>query len=344
MADCTLALIIDQEGPHVAGQKLSGRLEVRAHGEVRFDHSRVTLKYRTSGRGSVDEGGELPSMGEGMIASAGETLEIPFDFVVPSEPVTLHGELITLQWFVHAELAIPWAFDPNVEEEIVVVPAPREATAGGGYRDPPRRLAEEGGAAPATAPNTGATAVVFGVFALFSVFMILRWKSAGNGTFHVIQIVVVLFFLSITLWRFAGRDILNRLAAKGIGTPQVDIGPGRIPRGESIDVAVTLAPPGTVTLERVQAVLRCVEKASSGSGKNRSTKTFTAHTEDVTLVEDIEVKAGSSRTFQGKLRIPDAAHPTLALRDNKVEWEVSVVVSPRGGLDHLTEATVEVVA
>lgn len=101
-----------------------GYVAVRADREVECRKLEASLRWRTRGKGQPVRGEvESLTLFEGTW-QAGENRRYDFEMTLPAGPFTYDGHHLEVAWEVRAEADIPWALDPEAEEEIVLEPRP----------------------------------------------------------------------------------------------------------------------------------------------------------------------------------------------------------------------------
>ncbi len=342
--NCDLQLILDASGPHAAGQAVTGHLVVRADGDVQVDGSTVSLAFETRGKGARHRSPELTSKGGPFDLKDGEAREVPFSIDLPAEPVTFSGEIVGVVWLLGATVDVPWAFDPKADVEIEVV-GPARAAPGG--EAPEARLPAPKSAKPAAPRGTGFRHAPYLLLALVAVVLIARFtndEALPSASHGIYQLVFAAVFGAYLVWRLAGRSLLNRYAARGLGEPSIRVRSDAVVRGEIVEVEATIAPPGTVELEAVEARLVCRETAHAGTGRDRRSHEHAVVTDDSRMSDEAVIAGPSPRVFAGKLQVPEAAIPTFEAPNNYVAWEVEVAIRTRGGVEHVTRLPVRVAA
>lgn len=115
-------LTIDRTTPDPipVGDRVSGHATWRPQTQGSPRELRVSLCWRTEGRGDTDRATvaelRLPIVG-------GDSTSLPFDFTVPPDgPVTYNGKLLRIIWEIVVQLDVAMSRDPRIMEPLVVVP------------------------------------------------------------------------------------------------------------------------------------------------------------------------------------------------------------------------------
>jgi len=103
------------------GSSLKGQVTWTPEKESKPRGLRVTLGWRTEGRGNKKEG--TCDETERTDIAPGSTVTLPFEFHVPIEgPVSYDGKLMKIIWEIMVRADLPFARDEIEKKEIRVVP------------------------------------------------------------------------------------------------------------------------------------------------------------------------------------------------------------------------------
>jgi len=337
MANCDLDFRLEGGGLRFhSGDPVRGTLAIRAHGDVEANGVKIRLFWRTHGKGNRDTGGEMTSGSGPLRLGPGDTEEVPFDFVMPPGPVTCDGHFVSVAWVLRAELDVSWARDPNTELDLVVLPAPPEASAGQGYRGAPRRIASVGADGLARVKGQAGLlqkVIPLGVATLIIAMMGNQVRQGMPPVFVAVSGGAVLAIVGLA-YRSHLKRAKSAIAARRLGTPEIQVNPCELPRGEAIEVQVRLQPQQQVLVERVVVKLSCTEIAVSGSGTSRTTHTHVAHEDAEIPVENRLIAAGESVPLVVSLRVPEGQSQSFTSGSNDIVWRIDVDVAIAGWPDY----------
>ena len=128
------------------GGTLPGLVRLDALRTVRVRAVYVVARWRATHRSTVDAGagpelclrrGDMP---------AGLAVELPFEYLLPGEPWSYAGRLLTIEWELEARVDVPRGADQRATAPFILAPAPPDAGAAG-YLGP-ATLKREGPEAP----------------------------------------------------------------------------------------------------------------------------------------------------------------------------------------------------
>jgi SpoOM protein len=297
----------------------------------------LSLIWRTSGEGSVDQGNtddkqRLAMPPRGPDGSA----RLPFSFTVPLGPVSYFGEIIEVRWFVRASVDIAWARDPKDEVEVIVLPRDgrHSLQAGGGYRSPPQLQPirhDLGPSAVAGHTRRSRNGLGFGTGAVaLSVGAIFMW---GGWPGYIVAPIAALIL---------GGGLVNaarrRAARRALGSPHVEIDRGESQPGGTVVARVVLHPADDVEVSEVSATLMCKETAVKSAGSSSTTHNHIVAANLVSLVRVANEPGESSHVYEGTLTVPASAPPSFGSPNNDVLWTVEFSVE--AGEHKITEEIV----
>lgn len=314
MAKCDLQVVLDQTS-YPAGGKLKGHLVIEAPQPFETKAVTVDLAWRTHGKGNRDHvevsqqtlfSGELQG-----------TKSLPFEFTLPSGPLTYHGTLINVEWIVRGRVDVSWAIDPKAESVFGLLP-------GSGVSPP----YVHGGTPPAFGPEQKslgpvgkfwATAIVLALATLGLVLIVfgLRGQSYFSAIFGGI-ITLIVFVVAFTALK-------RRIAEMRVGGIGLEVNTSEPAPGEPVELALTMSPSRTINLNGISARLRGYERAVRGSGTRKTTHTEEFHNSSQTFLDGPQrISEGESRRFVTTVTIPKDAPPSFYASDNQVSWVIEV--------------------
>lgn len=102
---------------------ISGIIEINPSRNINCRAIVIRIGWHTEGRGTRNEGylynNRIDHNGQ---LNIGDTIVEEFDFVIPPEPWSYSGQLISIVWAVEVQLDVPMGFDIKHEENFVVQP------------------------------------------------------------------------------------------------------------------------------------------------------------------------------------------------------------------------------
>ncbi len=273
---------------------------------------------------------------------AGEVRTYPFSFVADRQPLTYHGHYVNIDHYVRVEVDVPWAIDPKLEEDYVLLAGatPEEVT---GKRDEIIDFQDEtarqmGPVVKAIAFTLlGATllvavaspdAIVPQMILLFvSIFwiqkkMALSAMVVGLITAGFLLLVLAFppaFVLPIILFWIRKKMVSGRLGDVQLKTPHLVVG-----AGEDWPLELTFTPKKNFLVNGIEVKMSCCESATSGHGTNSTTRTHTVF-EKVHVLELAGQLAANER-FERRVALPFPETDAYSFNDsnNNITWTVEV--------------------
>ncbi len=128
MSNCELKIVLDQPGGNYAcGEKITGAVRITAKKDCDCRKLTVGLRWSAGGQGDWDSAVKEERTLFAGKWQASEQASYPFELTVPPGPLTYHGSLFSVDWFVSANADIRLGLDQKAEEKLVLVPAESQA-------------------------------------------------------------------------------------------------------------------------------------------------------------------------------------------------------------------------
>jgi hypothetical protein len=314
-----------------AAGTLEGEVVVTVRESVETKGLKLQIGWGTHGRGNrfrqiVMEqtlfAGEL---------KAGD-LHFPFALSVPTGPLTFHGENISVDWFAIASIDFPWAADPKVECGFTLERTDTAEPYVFGSHVPVTGL--QGTRRVSVGDGCLIAILVVFLVGFFSVFAFVASKTFQQNVW--MMIFISLFALAFCgmplylLYQLLGRKWANRRA----GDVKVTVNKVAPAAGELLKVDLQFTPKRALHLNNIAVTLTCIERATSGSGTNRSTYTNTIHEEQTLLMDsNRSVARHEPVEFTQLVQIPVDAPPSFVAGDNEVLWSIAIRIDIRSAMD-----------
>ena len=324
MSKCDLTITLDRNPPrYVPGEKVTGRLHVDVKEACRCDALTVELLWRTHGKGNQDTATSSTEPVGAFDWTPGESHEHPFSFTMPQGPVSYHGHIVNVDWYVAARADVPWAIDPKTEQDLLLLPAPAKSVASEAYRGGPRRTAQPhiiGDRARKDSPKVRLLVVAVAI-AFFSVFFGSELVVDGSPNWILFGFLAVfLGFCAKIVW----NDVRNFAAKQKVGQITIETDPVVATRGEPLHVRATFTPRSDGRLNRIWATLEGAEVAISGSGTNKTTHRHKLESVEAEMTGAMAFRRNEAIDLECNLSVPSDAPPSFRSNENRVEWRVIV--------------------
>ncbi len=299
MSKCDLAIVFDRSDRQFEpGDEVTGTVHVQVNQEVECKGILLEHFWQTHGRGNTATGPKQTSVLYRGTLQAGESLSYPFRFTAPNGPPTYHGRYLNVDHYVHVRVDIPWAIDPKLKEDYVLLPGTAR------YGNLPG-LATRGLTGRQAAQGCGLLVGV-GLMIAGVLFFPFGIVLIGVG-------LVVLFFA-----------LRKAIAERKVGKVKMGFDSTTVAPGGRVAMRLAFTPAQSGRLNRILAELVGKERCVSGSGTNKTTHTHKLHERTFMLISESELVAGRPVVVEGAVPIPETTAYSFHASNNDVIWELQV--------------------
>jgi len=279
MSKCDLSIELESGAVrYQPGDVVRGHVLVDVDAECTCKKLNVVLQWRTPRRGHLraDKGEPLKqTLFEG-VWRPGEQQGYPFEFTVPDGPLSYHGEILNIDWYINATADIPRAFDQKAEAEIFVhrgsYTGPLSVGNDRKHQQSQQRLSRSRGDLSNRMATNWVRVVIAAVFlvpmfcmgigvAIAGLLNVQKDPSAGNifllilgSVLILVPVIGLVFFLH---WIKMKRKLGNVEVAAEVTNTGI---------GMKIFCAITFTPQESVVLNRISADLVWHESVYSSRG------------------------------------------------------------------------------
>jgi len=308
MSKCDITIEFDRsDSTYRGGETVSGTAQVTVNKNLTSKGITLSHFWKTHGRGNTDGGSahtEILASDAQLVA--GETFNFPFSFEADLEPITYHGKLINIDHFVKIQVDVPWAIDPKLETEYILLPDKIPA---------PSNKDEE-------AKTTPKWLVVF----------ILTLISPLILTISPILLPILIY-----------NHIKKSMIAKRLGKVELETVAQTIGPGGDWTGTLRFTPKRDVPINGINARLICRETAVSGSGTNKTTYRKKVHDELESLEPEGLLLAGQPFEKELKVCLPEIEAYSFSGGSNHIRWSVEIRIDLPGIPDWKEEEYFEVI-
>jgi hypothetical protein len=334
MSRCSLSIEVDRlDRVYRIGDAITAKVRVDVDKAVTCDGLELALTWHTHGRGNRDQ-----EKVDSIIAFRGEwqpgTYEYSHTFSLNSRPLTYHGDLVNIDWYIKASADIPWAIDPREELDFVLLRNERE------YHDTADSVVEaeldrfgrvQVANTRTTHVNTYDLSTPQGMLisaVIVGVFLLIASLFVGFSIYNDLNIPGLLFgtaFLFITA-RIAWMLSKNFFASKKFSSIDFMIEQDVLSPGARCDAILTFIPKEDIDIEGMSAKIKAKESATSGSGTNRTTHTETIYEHPIAIRHSPRARKGIEVEERMTIMIPNDAAPSFRSSNNSVTWSVEAEI------------------
>jgi hypothetical protein len=305
MSKCEITIDFDRSDRiYLGGETVSGTVHILVNKDITSNGIKLTRFWRTHGRGNTDKG----EVRQEMLAAeselrAGQTLDFPFSFQAECQPLTYHGHYVNIDHYVRVDVDVPWAIDPNAEEEFILCPGQRPSEISG-RRDE---------AITFTSKSVKKASGLVKIILLLIVGVVLL----------VIASVAIILLPVILILGLIGF-IWKKLIASRVGDVELNIAHLVVAPEEPLPLQIQFTPRKSFQINGVTAKLTGQETVSSGSGTDKTTYHHTIFEELYTLEPAGTISAGERFERRLSIDIPKTDAFSFDASDNDVHWSVEV--------------------
>ena len=305
MSKCDISIEFDAENrTYRGGETVSGRVLVEVNKDLTSNGIKLIHFWQTHGYGNTDSGERIEEMLDtDSQLFAGEVRTYPFSFVADRQPLTYHGHYVNIDHYVRVEVDVPWAIDPKLEEDYVLLAGetPEEVT---GKRDEIIEFEDE------TATQMGPVVKAIVLTLLGAVLLVV--------VFVALWLLPIILLVAGIFW-IRKKMVSGRLGDVQLKTPHLVVG-----AGEDWPLELTFTPKKNFLINGIEVKMSCCESATSGHGTNSTTRTHTV-VEEVHVLEPAGQLAANERfERQVALPFPESDAYSFDDSDNNITWTVEV--------------------
>jgi len=306
MSKCDISIDFDRSNrTYRGGETVTGTVGIRVNQEINCNGVKLTHFWKTHGYGNSDSGDKHEEiLTESCQLRAGETLEFSFSILSECHPVTYHGHHINIDHYVRVEVDVPWAFDPKLEEEYILLPGKRPPHLTG-RRD---EIVEVKKKTATEITSIGGKIVVFLIFGLLLVAL----------SFVMIMLVPLLVVGGLGYWIWK-KMIKSRVGNVELKTEHLIAAPG-----EPWPLELGFTSRKSFNINGITVKVQGRESATSGGGTNKTTQHHTVFEEVHTLHPAGQIIGGEPILKQVHIDLPETEAFSFDGGDNEVEWSAEV--------------------
>ena len=312
MSRCDITIEFDRANrTYLGGETVSGEVHVRVNKDTTSDGIVLENMWKTHGYGNPDLAIlEIQELAKRTQLKAGQEMSFPFSFTAALGPTTYHGHHINLDHYVTAYIDVPWALDPKVTEDYLLLPG-----------EPPPGMPDKRDELIDFTSEPAA------------------WRRTLLYTFLgciALPLAPIILPVLGVIW-IRKKMVARRLGGIELTTPHLLVAPG-----EDWPLELKFTPKKSFRINGIQAEILGREAATAGSGTNKTTKTHKVHDGVDKLEPEGQISAGESFDRKYTIPFPETNAYSLEEEDNKITWTVKVRIDIPWFPDWTEKKTVQV--
>lgn len=331
------------------GDEVSGRMIVSVqHFDFTFSKVGLTYGWRTHGKGDRDKGREekLILSTNAMTLRPGDYKEFPFSFKTPNGPVTYHGHLLNVDWYLTAEATNPYGREFKSEQDFLLLGG--DVTNGIVLGDKEIALQAIPVHSPYSPAEASSSMGLLDVKPGSPTFLSLRSRinkliTSLAWSIGIIGFIVLVFGNTFdfgrdaTRWGITGFFVAIAIAAIYYGVSayafrrRLEMGgvwvkPAIAQPGGQINCHIDFLAKRDVYLRNIKASIQAQERVSRRMGTTTETEQHIVSERTLEKPFDEQVSQGRSISFECMLPVEVDAPPSFVSRNNQLEWTIKLEV------------------
>ena len=332
------------------GEVISGKVVLKPFSDRTFTNIWVTCRWQTHGQGSRDRGKErkMILMEGKMFLKAGEYKEFSFYFEAQNGPVSYHGHLLNVDWYLTAHAQGGFQY-PLETQQIFLLQAcdPTEAVILGTKKIPPENFpvrsiqvppSEESNLVEKTYnPKNHIKWVVVILSLIFSTFFCIwsgfkipisiNYKNLEQE-WYLIPVFLTSFILFLLTIVVISAEILSRIRfIEKLEPGEVWVKPVTVWRGGAARSHVDFVVKRGFHLRNISATISARERVTLNFGGEKLTSTN--YLGEKVYIQDFnyDLSEGRRISFDCDLPVHPDAPATFSSTNNHLEWMVTLKVN-----------------
>ncbi len=304
MSKCDIT-VIPQKNNYKVGDTIKGEVKVVVDAECKCDALTIEKYWQTHGKGNRSSGClEVDTLFSGVWQPG--VYVYSFSFELKEGPLSYHGHIINIDWYLNARADIPWRFDPAAEIDFILEKS-EEVISGTDSNDDFNYIDRK-----KIPLNDQGWWKLFPLI-FFVIGLVLMYTGESLFVGSVFTLVGAFIFYKMIQSAFAERKLGKVLCT----VEKEDCRPG-----ENFNASIMFTPRENLDINSVTVKLLGKEIAVSGSGTNKSTHTHAFFEEKLALLEKKALPKDFPVDRKCQLKVPDVAPASFYQTDNKIEWSV----------------------
>lgn len=295
------------------GETVSGTVQITPRQDIKSKAIVLTHLWKTEGIGnSHSETLQTIRLAEAQQLTAGQELTFSFEVTAPASPLPCRGKLIAITHAVNVYIEVPWAIDPNFEEDYLLEPGQIPNNL------PASRSSQSLHQAALTKVSTvnNLAGKIFGSAILGGILILLMGAAFALPHFSILLLLVAAAAIA---WFF----IKNRALKGLLGEVTLKVPHALVAPGEPFLAELRFQPPRNVAINSISLTLECEETAVSGSGSDRKQHKHKAFQQQIPLRDGCTLNAGEDVHERILMKFPDLPLWSLEVDCNQIRWFLS---------------------
>ena len=349
-----LEVIFDREDrTYRSGEIVSGKVVLKPFYDRTFTNIWVTCRWQTHGQGSRDNGRErkVILVEEKTFLKAGECMEFSFYFEAPNGPVTYHGHLLNVDWYLTAHARGGFQ-NPIETQQIFLLQAcdPNEAVILGNKEIPPEEFpvrsiqlppSEESILVKKTYKPKNLLKWVIIIFSLifstyfciwsgFKIPISINYKNLEQEWYLIPVFLASFFLFYLSIVGFSAQKLSRIRFIDKLEPGEVWVKPVCVWRGGIVRCHLDFISKRDFYLRNISASISAWERVTAPYDGEKLTSTNNLGEKVYTQDFNQDVSQGRRVRFACDLPVHPDAPATFFSNNNHLEWTVTMNVKIKG--------------
>lgn len=285
--------------------------------------------WGTHGRGDRDS--EIEDIRNLEIFFSDELLpgeyQYQYSFVIDNGPLTYHGKLVNIDWYLKVELIIPWGIDKEYATEFIVERSKPHNKNFKKYDFPTQVLSHQ---IDADEPEWGGIMRV--LFFLVPGIILLAYGYKNENDLSSL----VGWVFSVCGVIFLSGYLLEIFARSKLGKVQLKLQPVRLTPSQICQIDLSFTAKSDFKINVISIELIGTEESTRSSGTDEITDNYEFFHQGLLISKSGFVKSDANFSEKIAIEIPENIPPSCALSNNSIKWSVKVQIKGEKGLDWLS--------
>lgn len=308
MSKCDIAIRFrSDQRTFQPGDSIQGTVIVDVNKEVTCKKLLIEFLWMTHGKGNTDRGIVDSKTITEVSWVSGSSYTYEFSFTAPDYPLTYHGQILNIDYYIRARADIPWAIDPKGKEDLILVPGPLS-------KDAYIQAMEKEKKKMTQKTQSSTVGKIIGWILIPVILVLLIWMMT------MLIPIIILIGIVVGIRKYMLYKANKLLGNVAVSLNEVEA----VTPGQRIPVSVSFQPGKELKINKATVTLTGEEICVSGSGTNRTTHRHQLHIQELTLSDALEIYPGSYQEFRDTIVQPDLEAYTFKSSDNRTEWKIKV--------------------
>jgi hypothetical protein len=321
-------------------EEITGKVILDTQTDLTCKKMWINYGWRTHGRGNRDQGYQekLTVLSEVSQFQSGHHREFPFAIMAPNGPMSYHGHILNVDWYIAAHVEIPFKRDIGVEQDFLLLPceSPEEICLGNttlskselpirslSTRRSPQHLINS---QSATVTSHGPKRNLFNIIGILlyvaGFLCYLGFVLTLIVYLHNLQwyIFVLFTFIAVLIYYLGFPRLLKAIIKTKTDIKTIGVEPSVLYLGDQLNCYIEFQTKSSIFLNNIEAKLWADETAGSGGGTRTIIHTYRAYERSFIKKYSEKLVTGRSILFDCRLLIPLDAPVSFVSSNNSIKW------------------------